>query len=47
MKKVTILFVISIFFCQNAFSQNLLIRGQIISEEDQNGLPGVNVTING
>ncbi len=47
MKKVTILFVISIFFCQNAFSQNLLIRGQIISEEDQKGLPGVNVTIKG
>lgn len=46
MKKILILFIL-IITAGTLWAQNITVTGRVISEEDQNGLPGVNVIIKG
>lgn len=47
MKKTLLLACISLFFASQAFSQARTVRGKVISSEDGQPMPGVNVVIQG
>ncbi len=47
MKKYTIILFSSLFFVMQLFAQNISIRGRVVSEGDNDPLPGVNIMLKG